>query len=80
MVEQISHKDLPRIFERGFTSTVNRNETTSSGIGLYLVNSVKDQLGINVRVESTVGQGTTFVLTFPKQNELMARMTQVTTM
>ena len=76
----ISHKDLPRIFERGFTSTVNRNETTSSGIGLYLVNSVKDQLGINVRVESTVGQGTTFVLTFPKQNELMARMTQVTTM
>ena len=76
----ISHKDLPRIFERGFTSTANRNETTSSGIGLYLVNSVKDQLGINVRVESTVGQGTTFVLTFPKQNELMARMTQVTTM
>ncbi|WP_261007111.1 ATP-binding protein, partial [Staphylococcus haemolyticus] len=72
--------DLPRIFERGFTSTVNRNETTSSGIGLYLVNSVKDQLGINVQVESTVGQGTTFVLTFPKQNELMARMTQVTTM
>ena len=80
MVESISHKDLPRIFERGFTSTANRNETTSSGIGLYLVNSVKDQLGINVRVESTVGQGTTFVLTFPKQNELMARMTQVTTM
>ena len=59
---------------------LNRNETTSSGIGLYLVNSVKDQLGINVRVESTVGQGTTFVLTFSKQNELMARMTQVTTM
>ncbi len=59
---------------------MNRNETTSSGIGLYLVNSVKDQLGINVQVESTVGQGTTFVLTFPKQNELMARMTQVTTM
>ncbi|MEB6609030.1 sensor histidine kinase [Staphylococcus borealis] len=76
----ISHKDLPRIFERGFTSTANRNETTSSGIGLYLVNSVKEQLGIDVRVTSTVGQGTTFVLTFPKQNELMARMTQVTTM
>ncbi len=40
-------KDMPRIFERGFTSTANRNETTSSGIGLYLVNSVKDQLGIH---------------------------------
>ncbi len=33
--------------ERGFTSTANRNETTSSGMGLYLVNSVKDQLGFS---------------------------------
>ncbi|PNZ70267.1 HAMP domain-containing histidine kinase [Staphylococcus croceilyticus] len=76
----ISHKDLPRIFERGFTSTANRNETTSSGIGLYLVDSVKQQLGIDVGVTSTVGEGTTFVLTFPKQNEITERMGQVTTM
>ena len=39
---------MPRIFERGFTSTANRNETTSSGMGLYLVDSVKDQLGIQI--------------------------------
>ncbi|MCI2773721.1 sensor histidine kinase [Staphylococcus petrasii] len=76
----ISHKDLPRIFERGFTSTANRNETTSSGIGLYLVDSVKQQLGIDVEVTSTVGEGTTFVLTFPKQNEITERMGQVTTL
>ncbi|PNZ27267.1 two-component sensor histidine kinase BceS [Staphylococcus petrasii] len=76
----ISHKDLPRIFERGFTSTANRNETTSSGIGLYLVDSVKQQLGIDVEVTSTVGEGTTFVLTFPKQNEITERMNQVTTL
>ena len=69
----ISKKDLPRIFERGFTSTANRNETTSSGIGLYLVYSVKEQLGIAVEVDSTVGEGTTFVLTFPKQNEVTSR-------
>lgn len=76
----ISNKDLPRIFERGFTSTANRNETTSSGIGLYLVDSVKQQLGIDVKVTSTVGEGTTFVLTFPKQNEITKRMGQVTTL
>ncbi|MCJ1662727.1 sensor histidine kinase [Staphylococcus sp. NRL 18/288] len=76
----ISHKDLPRIFERGFTSTANRNETTSSGIGLYLVDSVKQQLGIDVQVTSVVGEGTTFVLTFPKQNEITERMSQVTTL
>lgn len=76
----ISHKDLPRIFERGFTSTANRNETTSSGIGLYLVDSVKRQLGIKIKVDSTVGQGTTFILTFPKQNEILKRMSEVTTL
>ena len=72
----ISAKDLPRIFERGYTSTANRNETTSSGIGLYLVESVRHPLGIEVEVESTVGEGTTFILTFPMQNEVIERMSQ----
>ncbi len=67
-------KDMPRIFERGFTSTANRNETTSSGVGLYLVNSVKDQLGIHHQVTSTVGKGTTVRLIFPLQNEIVERM------
>ena len=75
----ISAKDLPRIFERGYTSTANRNETTSSGIGLYLVESVRHPLGIEVEVESTVGKGTTFILTFPIQNEVIERMSQETT-
>ncbi|HHO1812241.1 TPA: histidine kinase GraS/ApsS [Staphylococcus aureus] len=74
----ISKKDMPRIFERGFTSTANRNETTSSGIGLYLVNSVKDQLGIHLQVTSTVGKGTTVRLIFPLQNEIVERMSEVT--
>lgn len=74
----ISKKDMPRIFERGFTSTANRNETTSSGMGLYLVNSVKDQLGIHLQVTSTVGKGTTVRLIFPLQNEIVERMSEVT--
>ena len=74
----ISKKDLPRIFDRGFTSTLNRNETASSGMGLYLVNSVKDQLSIGVKVKSVVGEGTTFYLIFPQQNEIVERMSKVT--
>lgn len=74
----ISKKDMPRIFERGFTSTANRNETTSSGMGLYLVNNVKDQLGIQVDVTSAVGKGTTVSLVFPLQNEIVERMSEVT--
>ncbi len=69
---------MPRIFEPGFTSTANRNETTSSGMGLYLVNSVKDQLGIHLQVTSTVGKGTTVRLIFPLQNEIVERMSEVT--
>ncbi|HDZ6047775.1 TPA: histidine kinase GraS/ApsS [Staphylococcus aureus] len=74
----ISKKDMPRIFERGFTSTANRNETTSSGMGLYLVDSVKDQLGIQLQVTSTIGKGTTVKLIFPLQNEIVERMSEVT--
>ncbi|RNB37464.1 sensor histidine kinase, partial [Staphylococcus aureus] len=45
-----------------------------------LVDSVKKQLGIKIKVDSTVGQGTTFILTFPKQNEILKRMSEVTTL
>lgn len=72
----ISKKDLPRIFDKGFTSTNHRNETISSGIGLYLVNTVKENLGILVEVNSIVGQGTEVHFTFPTQNELVKRMSQ----
>ncbi|MEJ7170243.1 ATP-binding protein, partial [Staphylococcus epidermidis] len=72
----ISQKDLPRIFDRGYTSTANRNETTSSGMGLYLVDSVKSQLGIEIKVDSVVGKGTTFSLIFPQQNEVIERMSE----
>ena len=46
-------------------------------MGLYLVNSVKDQLSIGVKVKSVVGEGTTFYLIFPQQNEI-ERMSKVT--
>ncbi|EJE02469.1 two-component system, OmpR family, sensor histidine kinase GraS [Staphylococcus epidermidis] len=74
----ISKRDLPRIFDRGFTSTTDRNDTASSGMGLYLVQSVKEQLGIEVKVDSIVGKGTTFYFIFPQQNEILERMSKVT--
>ncbi|MDU1280785.1 MAG: sensor histidine kinase, partial [Staphylococcus epidermidis] len=50
----------------------------SSGMGLYLVQSVKEQLGIEVKVDSIVGKGTTFYFIFPQQNEIIERMSKVT--
>ncbi|MCG7339799.1 sensor histidine kinase [Staphylococcus sp. ACRSN] len=72
----ISKKDLPRIFDKGFTSTNHRNETTSSGIGLYLVNTVKKNLGIDVEVQSTENIGTEVIFNFPNQNEIVKRSMQ----
>jgi len=72
----ISKKDLPRIFEKGFTSTIYRHSTASSGIGLYLVNHVKDKLGIAVNVTSEVGIGTTFKFIFPNQNDIVSKLNE----
>ena len=70
----ISKKDLPRIFDKGFTSTENRNETTSSGIGLYLVKNVKEKLGITVHINSEVNNGTKVQFVFPNQNEIVSML------
>ncbi|WP_323703993.1 sensor histidine kinase [Mammaliicoccus sp. Dog046] len=62
-------RDLPRIYERGFTSTTNRRETTATGMGLYLVKEIANELHINVNVTSIYGEGTTVALTFPNPND-----------
>lgn len=70
----ISAKDLPRIFERGFTSTSFHNDSASSGIGLYLVNELKKTLKVRVNVQSELEKGTNVVFTFPEQNDVVKRL------
>lgn len=67
----IAAKDLPRIYEHGFTSTVSHRDTASSGMGLYLVQRVATSLKIEIDVQSTIGEGSTFTLTFPRENEFV---------
>ncbi|MDU1821244.1 MAG: sensor histidine kinase, partial [Staphylococcus epidermidis] len=38
----------------------------------------KEQLGIEVKVDSIVGKGTTFYFIFPQQSEIIERMSKVT--
>ncbi|MEW9676615.1 sensor histidine kinase [Lentibacillus sp. L22] len=68
----IDRKDLPRIFDRGFTSTTVHYDTASSGMGLYLVNNALKPLHIKIDVQSKVGEGTSFTLTFPSKNDFVA--------
>jgi two-component system, OmpR family, bacitracin resistance sensor histidine kinase BceS len=65
----ISPQDLPRIFEKGFTSTVMHADHAATGMGLYLVRKAAEPLLIHICVISKWGEGTTFSLTFPKRNE-----------
>ncbi|MFD2043468.1 sensor histidine kinase [Ornithinibacillus salinisoli] len=67
----IDPKDLPRIFDKGFTSTLNHKDSASTGMGLYLTKKVAESLHIRLHVQSIVGKGTTFTLSFPKKNDFV---------
>lgn len=67
----IDPRDLPRIFDKGFTSTINHQDHGATGMGLYLTKKVADSLFIDITVQSTLGEGTTFTLTFPKRNQFV---------
>ncbi|MFD1851487.1 sensor histidine kinase [Oceanobacillus bengalensis] len=68
----IDGKDLPRIFEKGFTSTSNHKDNAATGMGLYLTKKVAKALKIHIDVASTPGEGTTFILTFAAKNDFVA--------
>jgi signal transduction histidine kinase len=61
----IDQRDLPRIFDRGFTGKNGRNHSRSTGMGLYLVKRLSNQMGVGVSAWSAgAGQGTTISIRF----------------
>lgn len=69
----ISAHDIDRIFDKGFTGENVRYTTKSTGMGLYISKKLCDKLRLNLRVESTYGEGTTFFLTFPKDKRSLLK-------
>ena len=72
----IQEKDLPRIFEKGFTGENGRNQKKSTGIGLYLCKKLCDQLGLEIYAQSKAGSYTKIILQFP-QNNIFQRYVKV---
>ncbi|GAE94784.1 two-component sensor histidine kinase BceS [Gracilibacillus boraciitolerans JCM 21714] len=64
-------RDVPRIFDKGFTSINKHQDQHATGMGLYLAKKAAIPLGIHISVWSTVGRGTTFTLTFSKENRFL---------
>lgn len=54
----IAADDLPRVFQRGFTGRNGREESSSTGLGLYLVKRVLDTLQTGIGIRSQPGEGT----------------------
>jgi len=63
-----SHKE--RVYDMFYRATSRSNGT---GLGLYIVKSMIEKLNGQISLESTLGYGTTFLLTIPNQLERTKR-------
>lgn len=65
----ISEEDKKLIFERFYRTDKSRNRKTGGvGVGLTIVNAIVKAHGGKIKVESTEGKGSTFIVTLPIMN------------
>lgn len=60
----ISEADLPRVCEKSFTGENGRRFAKSTGMGLYIVKGLCDQLGHHLTITSKENIGTDVAVTF----------------
>lgn len=61
----INHKDINRVFEKGFTGDNGRKFSKSTGMGLYLCEKLCTKLGLKIAIDSDPEKGTKVTLIFP---------------
>ncbi|CAM3396103.1 two-component system sensor histidine kinase DctS [Aeromicrobium ponti] len=54
---------LPKLYEKGFTA----NKSGGTGYGLYLIKQIVEKGEGSIVVESKIGEGTAFTITFPME-------------
>lgn len=65
----IAKEDLPRICEKGFTgSNGHKNVLVSSGMGLYLTDSICKKLNCSLQITNREEKGVRARITFPKED------------
>ncbi|MFC4099485.1 sensor histidine kinase [Paenibacillus xanthanilyticus] len=74
----IEAKDLPRVFNRGFSGTNGRQtQAKSTGMGLYLAQELSNRLGHYMTCSSVAGAYTEMVIHFPKHHDVHWSMRRV---
>jgi two-component system phosphate regulon sensor histidine kinase PhoR len=69
----IPSQDIPRIFERFYRVDKARSrEVGGTGLGLSIVRHAVERMEGTIRVESQLGKGTVFTLTFPVRKDSVA--------
>ena len=60
----ISEKSIEKVFEKGYTGENGRKYNNSTGMGLYIVKGLCDQLGHHLTITSKENIGTDVAVTF----------------
>jgi len=62
----IAAEDVPHIFERFYRADKSRSKADGYGLGLSIVKKIVTAHNGTITVKSSLGKGTTFILTFPR--------------
>ena len=70
----IPESDIPFVFDKGFTGNTGSYLSRSTGMGLYLVRKMANDLSIDVEIKNNSYGGVTIILFFPKvKNSLITQ-------